>query len=135
MNVKEIYEKLDESKDWVEGSTRDIHRQALGRMLLARMGQTEFKKGVFLERDHMKKPSIIDRVIHIFPFCHMWLEYDDCNVFDATRRICLICGRTESSIMRRDLAYYEPAGYAELDLKEVHEFIRKVKPSEDDLNE
>ncbi len=131
MNVKEIREKIEETSKWTPGSTKDISMQALGRMLLARMGQVEFKPGLYFERDELRIPSLLDRVFHLIGF-HCWVKYDDSNVFDGTRQGCLICGYIESSMMRRDLAYYEDAREPGLDVKELHAFIRKVKPSEDE---
>lgn len=125
-DLKEIHEKIEETSTWERSEEKSIAMRALGSLLLARMGQTQFQEGIFLEREQMRLPNLLDRFFHLLPFLHMWLDYDDANVFDGTRRICLICGRTESSIMRRDLAYYEKVNDG-LNLKELLAFIKSTK--------
>jgi len=130
-DLKEIHEKIEETRTWERSKEKSMAMKALGGLLLARMGQTQFQEGIFLDREQMRLPNLLDRLFHLFPFLHMWLEYDDANVFDGTRRVCLICGRTGSSIMRRDLAYYETTEHDNLDLKELLAFIRLMGESKE----
>ena len=129
MNVKEIREKIEETSKWTPGSTKDIGMRALGQMLLNRMGQVEFDEGIFVEQSGLVYPSLFDRMFHVIGF-HSWLEFDDTNVFDGTKRICLICGRTESSMMNRANAYYELSAYHELSQKKLYGFIKSAKYTE-----
>ena len=129
-DLAEVRERIEETRTWEPSTEKSMVMKALGSLLLARMGQTTFKDGIFLEREQMRLPNILNRFFHLFPFLHTWLEYDDANVFDGTRRICLICGKTESSIMRRDLAYYESCSYGLLDLKELLAYVKSQVTSE-----
>lgn len=122
--LEEIHELIDEASDWGPSKEKDMMMEALGRMLLSRQGQLTYKDGVYFERNQMRIPNLSDKVFHLFGF-HTWLEYDDANVFDCTRRICLICGRTESSPLRREYGYDGEAGY-KLNLKQVLKFIKEV---------
>jgi len=125
MNVEEIHERIKDVKTWDHSDERRMSLDALGRMLMARMGQVSFKKGIYLDDEGLRLPNLGDKLWHFIGF-HFWLEYDDNNVFDATRRLCLICEASESSPMRRDLAYYQPCGGG-LILAEVLAYIREVK--------
>ena len=126
--TKEILEEVRTVQSEENTENKKFYMKILGSLLLTRMGQNRFKEGIFLEKDQLRFPSIFDRVIHLvgLGLLHTWLEYDDSNVFDGTRRICLICGHTESSIMNREWAYYEDSNDADaLNLKEVLSYIKK----------
>ena len=128
-DLAEVRERIEEVRTWKPSTEKSMAMRALGSLLLARTRQIEFKEGIYLEKDQMKLPTTSDRIFHIIGF-HAWLEYDDANVFDGTRRVCLICGKTGSSPMRRDLAYYETTKHDNLDLAELLAFIKSIDTSE-----
>ena len=126
-DLEEIHERIKETKKWEDSDEKRMSMKALGSMILARGGQIEYKSGIYLEKDQLRIPGFWDRV-----FGNVWLDYDDANVFDGTRSINLINGKTRSSPLKREYAYMEPIGYATLDLDELLDFIRlinrKVEP-------
>lgn len=126
MNRDEILRAIDETRDWDDCEEKTMRLVALYSMIRARAGQNQFKPKVFLDRDQMRVPGKWDKALHVLGV-HQWLEYDDNNFFDGTRRICLICGLTQSSPLKR-IYGYDPCNYGELDLEEVLEYIEEMEP-------
>lgn len=128
--LKEIHERIEETGKWNDSDEKSIAMKALGSMLLSRLGQDEVLSGIYLERDQLRLPSILDKVFHLKIF-HSWLDFDDSNVFDGTCRICLVCGLVQSSMMNREWAYFEGGSVDKELLGSVLTYIRKAKQKED----
>ena len=128
MNSKEILERSREVSTWNDSTEKSMAMKALGSMLLARMGQVEAIPGLFFEESQLRIPSLWDRVFHLIGF-HCWVEFDQMDVFDGTRRGCLVCGYVESSMMNRANAFYKDAR-DRLDVKGFHEYIKSVDTHE-----
>ena len=127
MNPQEIADAIKETRAWDDSTEKSMRLDALYSMSRRRMGQTEFKPDVWLDNDDMEIPKRRDHFWHIFGF-HYWLHYDDNNVFDGTRRICLICEDSGSSPMNRHYALYEPLGWVtRLNLDILLDFIAAHK--------
>ena len=129
-DLKEIHERIEETSKWNKSDEKSMAMKALGSMLLSRMGQDEILSGIYLERDHFRLPSILNRVFHLIGF-HVWLDFDDSNVFDGTRRICLVCGLVQSSMMNREWAYFEGGSVDKELLGSVLKHIRRLGNKED----
>lgn len=124
-DLDEVHERIEEVSAWKPSTEKSMAMAALENLLLARQGQIEYKPGIFLETDQLRLPNFWERLIGL-----CWLEYDDTNVFDGSRRINLVNGETESSPMKRRYGY-DPCHYDLLDLEELLEFIRKVGDQEE----
>lgn len=131
MNAKDIQRAIDETKTWRDCDEKTMRLKALYSMRSRRLGQVEFDPKIWLDTCDMTTPTHSNKAWHLFGF-HKWLHYDDNNVFDGTRRICLICGLVESSPMNRIYAVYESCGYAEINLEMLLNFIKEHQAKIDD---
>ena len=118
-DLTEIQEKIKDAKTWDDCEEKSMSMKALGSMMLSRLGQIEYKPGIYLEKDQLRLPGFWDG------FFGCWLEYDDANVFDSARKIDLVTGRTESTYMQRSYGY-DHCTYDLLDLEELLDFIREL---------
>lgn len=124
MNPQEIFDAIKETRLWAPSDETSMQLRALYSMGRRRLGQVEYKPDIWLDLCDMKTPTRSDQAWHIF--FHKWLHYDDNNVFDGSKQICLICGKSESSPMKRDYGY-EPNGYDDLNLRIVLDFIADLE--------
>ncbi len=122
MNRKEIAEKIKETKTWHDCDEKRMALRALYSMASRRAGQVEFKPDVWLDVCDLRIPKGFS-FLHMIGLCD-WLNYDDNNRFDGTRRICLRCGKSESTMMNRVYADYRPNGYDDLNRAILLDFIR-----------
>jgi len=125
---EDVLKQVEEIKKWEPSVERSMALKALGSILLKVTYGKQFKPGFFFDMDtYLGNPGFFERIFHLI-FCH-WVEYDDNNSFDATKQVCLICGRTQSSIMARSYAYMEDTSpdFSKSEIKELREYLERCR--------